>query len=104
MPAASLLALDGNDIWEALFGIMKGDVPDEMTEDVCGQLATALAAQEQTLQADLVALLRKCREQFAFYHENHRQKQTEDGDKKAAANLAFVHEIDAALAQAEGRG
>lgn len=49
--AASLLpatdpamVLDGNDIWEALFGIMRGNVPDEMTEEVCSQLAAALAA------------------------------------------------------------
>jgi hypothetical protein len=34
--------IDGNDIWEALFSIMKGNVPDEMTEDVCAQLAEAL--------------------------------------------------------------
>jgi len=36
-------ALDGNDIWEALFGILKGDVPDALTEDVCQQLANAIA-------------------------------------------------------------
>lgn len=34
--------VDGNDIWEALFGIMRGNVPDEMTEEVCSQLAAAL--------------------------------------------------------------
>jgi hypothetical protein len=38
------MVLDGNDIWEALFGIMRGNVPDEMTEEVCSQLAAALAA------------------------------------------------------------
>jgi len=37
------MVLDGNDIWEALFGIMRGNVPDEMTEEVCSQLAAALA-------------------------------------------------------------
>jgi hypothetical protein len=34
--------IDGNDIWEALFGIMKGNVPDELTEDVCEQLAVLM--------------------------------------------------------------
>ncbi len=33
--------LDGNDIWEALFSILKGNVPDEMTVEVCEQLADA---------------------------------------------------------------
>src|SRR6185312_8772543 len=35
--------LDGNDIWEALFGIMRGNVPEQMTDDVCEQLAAALS-------------------------------------------------------------
>lgn len=39
------MILDGNDIWEALFGICKGNVPDGMTEDVCQQLAECIAAQ-----------------------------------------------------------
>lgn len=34
--------IDGNDIWEALFGIMKGNVPDELTVDVLEQLAAQL--------------------------------------------------------------
>jgi hypothetical protein len=34
---------DGNDIWEALFSIMKGDVPEELTVDVLEQLAAALS-------------------------------------------------------------
>lgn len=34
--------IDGNDIWEALFGILKGNVPDELTENVLQQLANAL--------------------------------------------------------------
>lgn len=32
--------IDGNDIWEALFSITEGDVPDGMTEDICEELAT----------------------------------------------------------------
>jgi len=34
--------VDGNDIWEALFGILEGDVPEQMTEEVCQKLAAAL--------------------------------------------------------------
>ena len=34
--------IDGNDIWELLFAIMKGNVPEEMTEAVCEQLAQAI--------------------------------------------------------------
>ena len=34
---ALLEALDGNEIWEALFSILKGDVP--LSEDVCQELA-----------------------------------------------------------------
>ena len=41
-PEGGTVALDGNDSWEALFGIMEGNVPDEMTEEVCQQLAVAL--------------------------------------------------------------
>jgi hypothetical protein len=45
--------LDGNDIWEALFGIMRGNVPDELTEALCQQLADALATQAaQPAEAD----------------------------------------------------
>lgn len=36
------MLIEGNDIWEALFGIMKGDVPEEMTPEVCDKLADAL--------------------------------------------------------------
>jgi hypothetical protein len=39
----ALREVDGNDIWEALFSIMKGNVPDEMTESVCAKLAARLA-------------------------------------------------------------
>lgn len=42
--APGIEPLDGNDIWEALFGILKGDVPDALTEEVCSKLATALSA------------------------------------------------------------
>jgi len=35
--------VDGNDFWEALFGILEGDVPEQMTEEVCQKLADALA-------------------------------------------------------------
>lgn len=31
--------IDGNDIWEALFSIMEGNVPDKMNEDTCQRLA-----------------------------------------------------------------
>lgn len=34
--------LDGNEIWEILFSIYKGDVPEGMTEEVCNKLAEAL--------------------------------------------------------------
>lgn len=36
--------IDGNEIWEALFGIMEGNVPDELTEEVCEQLAESLSS------------------------------------------------------------
>jgi hypothetical protein len=36
--------MDGNEIWEALFSIMKGDVPEELTVDVLDQLAAALTS------------------------------------------------------------
>ena len=39
--------ITGNDIWELLFGILKGDVPDEMTEEVCDELALALLATDR---------------------------------------------------------
>jgi hypothetical protein len=42
LPVRRHREIDGNDIWETLFGIMKGNVPDEITEDVCAQLADAL--------------------------------------------------------------
>lgn len=31
--------LEGNDIWEALFSIFEGNVPDEMNESKCQALA-----------------------------------------------------------------
>jgi hypothetical protein len=36
--------IDGNEIWEALFSILEGDVPDELTEDCLGKLADHLNA------------------------------------------------------------
>lgn len=42
-PAGDWVQIDGNEIWEALFGILKGDVPDALNEDVCDQLAAAFA-------------------------------------------------------------
>lgn len=36
--------IDGDDIWEMLFSIMKGNVPDELTEDVLSELAATIAA------------------------------------------------------------
>lgn len=35
--------MDGNDLWEMLFGIMEGNVPDELTVEVLDQLASAIA-------------------------------------------------------------
>lgn len=35
--------VDGNDIWEALFDIMQGNVPNEMTHGVCQKLADAMS-------------------------------------------------------------
>jgi len=35
--------IDANEIWEALYSIMEGDVPDEMTEGVCERLADWLS-------------------------------------------------------------
>ena len=35
--------MDGNDLWEMLFSIMKGDVPDALTVEVLDQLASAIA-------------------------------------------------------------
>lgn len=51
-------------------------------------------------------LLRKCRDQFAMYAENHRKKEREDRNptiaaaagKKAQVNAQFVVEIEAFLA------
>lgn len=34
--------IDGNDIWELLFSIMNGNVPDELTEEVLNQLAEGI--------------------------------------------------------------
>lgn len=34
--------MTGNDIWEILFGILKGNVPEELTDDVLEQLARAI--------------------------------------------------------------
>jgi urocanate hydratase len=50
----------------------------------------------------LVTMLQKVRTQFAFYADSHRQKGTEDGDKKAQTNEDFVKEIDEVLAQQSG--
>lgn len=38
---------DGNDLWESLFGILEGDVPDALTPAVLNELALAVAAQSQ---------------------------------------------------------
>jgi len=54
-------ALDGNDIWEALFGILKGDVPDALTEDVCQQLADAIARSAAPHEAGRENDLPRCR-------------------------------------------
>lgn len=34
--------MDGNELWEILFGILKGDVPDALTPEVLQQLADAI--------------------------------------------------------------
>lgn len=34
--------MDGNEIWEILFGIMEGNVPAELTVDVLDKLAKAI--------------------------------------------------------------
>jgi hypothetical protein len=34
--------LDGPELWEVVFGIMKGDVPEELTEEVFSQIAVAI--------------------------------------------------------------
>ena len=34
--------IEGNDIWEALFSIMKGDVPEELTDECLNKLAEHL--------------------------------------------------------------
>ena len=49
----------------------------------------------------LVETLRVCREQFAFYVEQHKAKGTLDGDEKAQTNVLFVNMIDGALALVE---
>ena len=32
-------SIDGNNIWEMLFSILKGDVPEAINDEVCAQLA-----------------------------------------------------------------
>ena len=34
--------LDGPELWEIVFGVMKGDVPEELTKDVLSQVAAAV--------------------------------------------------------------
>lgn len=36
-------ALDGNELWELLFDILKGDVPEAITYAVLGELATRIS-------------------------------------------------------------
>ena len=36
--------MDGNDLWETLFSILKGNVPDELTVEVLDELAASIAA------------------------------------------------------------
>jgi len=36
------MELDGNEIWELLFAIMRGNVPDELTPEVLDELAKRL--------------------------------------------------------------
>lgn len=50
--------MDGNDIWEMLFSIMKGDVPDALTVEVLEQLADALKVAALTEAADEISSLR----------------------------------------------
>lgn len=49
--------MDGNDIWEILFGLLKGDVPDCLTPEVLEELATTirLAAEERGARMALEA-------------------------------------------------
>lgn len=50
-------------------------------------------------QVKLVKMLKKSREQFAFYAESHKEKGIEDGAKKAETNFGYVNEIDDLLRQ-----
>jgi len=34
--------LDGNELWEIMFGILEGDVPDELTDEVFQKTADAI--------------------------------------------------------------
>lgn len=54
----------------------------EPAPDLAAELAEALRAAECELE--------RAREQFAFYAESHRQKQTADGDEKAKTNYRFA--------------
>lgn len=47
--------IDGNDIWEALFSILKGNVPDEMTVEVCEALAAALSTVAEQGEGEKIA-------------------------------------------------
>jgi hypothetical protein len=52
---------------------------------------------------DLLAVARMAAEQFELYAEQHRKKQTQDGDAKEAVNRAKAAQCRAAIAKAEGR-
>lgn len=51
----------------------------------------------------LKAQLRKDREQFAYYVEQHTNKNTKDGYEKALTNQAFVINIDKVLSETSPR-
>ncbi len=50
----------------------------------------------------LIDMLRKCRDQFLFYREQHISKGSEDGRKKAIVNGQFADEIESVLAKHSG--
>lgn len=86
--------IDANDIWEALFGILKGNVPEELTEDVCEQLAILLNMKDNdklttdTLPAELMAVAIHVADSLA---KGHYPKQPDWQAYHRAATAALSH-------------
>jgi hypothetical protein len=65
-----------------------------------------LEASDERLRARVAQLEGACKaaaEQFDFYAEQHRQKQTPDGDHKEKVNREFAAKMRQALGGSDGR-